>query len=80
MSRELLRQALERLSAAALARDNTMGDACTLLAAKAELADANREACAVLAAQPAPVPLTDEQFADIVADASIAADLAADPF
>ena len=42
-------QALERLSAAALARDNVMGDPCALLAAKAELADANRAACAVIA-------------------------------
>ena len=44
-----LLQALERLSAAALARDNVMGDPCALLAAKAELADANRVACAVIA-------------------------------
>lgn len=41
--------ALERLSAAALARDNVMGDPCALLAAKAELADANRAACEVIA-------------------------------
>ena len=51
-----LRKALERLSAAALARDSTMGDPCALLAAKAELADANKAACAALAApQPEPV-------------------------
>lgn len=42
-------QALERLSAASLARDNVMGDPCALLAAKAELADANRAACEVIA-------------------------------
>ena len=41
---ETATKALRRLSAAALARDATMGDQCALLAAKAELADANKQA------------------------------------
>jgi hypothetical protein len=65
-----LRKALERLSAAALARDATMGDPCTLLAAKAELADANRAACAALAAQPAPVPPFDRTTALVLLQAA----------
>jgi hypothetical protein len=36
-------------TAAALARDNTMGDPCSLLAAKAELAAANKQACEAIA-------------------------------
>ena len=53
-----LRKALERLSAAALARDATMGDPCTMLAAKAELAAANKAACEALAApEPEPEPM-----------------------
>lgn len=42
--------ALKRLSSAALARDATMGDPCRLIEVRAELADANRQAMAVLAA------------------------------
>lgn len=36
--------ALRRLSFAAMARDNTMGDQCALFAAQAELRDANKQA------------------------------------
>ena len=41
--------ALQRLSAAALSRDATMGDPCSLLAAKAELSAANDVACIAIA-------------------------------
>jgi len=41
--------ALRRLSAAAAARDNIMGDPCALMAAQAELRDANIQACAAIA-------------------------------
>jgi hypothetical protein len=44
-----LLKALTRLSAAALARDTTMGDQCALFAAQAELRDANKEACEAIA-------------------------------
>lgn len=40
---------LRRLSAAAAARDNVMGDPCALLAVKAELRDANNQACIAIA-------------------------------
>lgn len=63
-----LREALERLSTAAMARDNVMGDPCALLAAKAELSDANRAACAALA-QPAAEPNRDRADALRLADA-----------
>lgn len=46
---EQLLAALKRLSAAALARDATMGDPCRLLEVRAELADANRQAMAAIA-------------------------------
>ena len=48
--------ALRRLSAAAAARDNVMGDQCALFAAQAELRDANIQAAAAikLAAPPQP--------------------------
>lgn len=39
---------LQRLSAAAMARDNTMGDQCALFAAQAELRDANKLAMEVM--------------------------------
>lgn len=42
-------KSLVRLSAAALARDTTMGDQCTLFSAQAELRDANKEACEAIA-------------------------------
>lgn len=45
---ELLK-ALTRLSLAALARDNTMGDQCSLLAAQSELRDANEFARSAIA-------------------------------
>ena len=41
--------ALQRLADAAFARDTTMGDLCTLLAAKANLSDAERSARAAIA-------------------------------
>jgi len=41
--------ALCRLSAAALARDSTMGDQCRLLQVRAELAEANKHAMAAIA-------------------------------
>jgi hypothetical protein len=41
--------ALERLSVAAMCRDNTMGDQCRLIEVKAELAAANTQAIAALA-------------------------------
>lgn len=41
--------ALTRLSFAAMARDNTMGDQCALFAAQAELRDANKQATEVIA-------------------------------
>jgi hypothetical protein len=44
-----LLKALERLSFAAMCRDNVMGDPCRLLDAKAELAAANQQACAAVA-------------------------------
>lgn len=44
-----LLKALRRLSFAAMARDNTMGDQCALLAAQAELRDANKQAMEVIA-------------------------------
>jgi len=43
-----LRKALERLSFAAECRDNTMGDPVRLIAVKAELADAAKQARAAL--------------------------------
>lgn len=46
----LLLAALKRLSSAALARDATMGDPCRLVEVRAELADANRQAMAAIAA------------------------------
>lgn len=49
-----------------------------LMVADSTLRESLTDAFPVYAA-PAAVPLTDEQFADIVADASIQADLAADP-
>ena len=39
-----LMEALRKLSFAADARENTLGDVCTLLASKAALAEASREA------------------------------------
>jgi hypothetical protein len=45
----MLLKALRRLSAAAAARDNTMGDQCALFAAQAELRDANKQACEAIA-------------------------------
>lgn len=47
--RDDLMTALTRLSAAALARDTTMGDQCGLFAAQAELRDANKLASAAIA-------------------------------
>lgn len=47
--KELL-AALKRLSSAALARDATMGDPCRLIEVRAELAAANRQAMAAIAA------------------------------
>lgn len=47
--RDELLSALERLSFAALCRDNTMGDQCRLIEVRAELAEANRHATAVMA-------------------------------
>lgn len=47
--RDALLEALRRLSFAAAARDNTMGDPCRLVEAKAELAAADRHAMAVIA-------------------------------
>jgi len=41
--------ALRRISLAAMARDNIMGDACALLAAQAELRDANKQAMEAIA-------------------------------
>lgn len=43
-----LLSALRRLSFAAASRENSMGDVCSLLAAKAELADAAKNADAVI--------------------------------
>ena len=45
---EELLKALERLSSAALSRDATMGDQCSLIKARAELAEANKQAFAVI--------------------------------
>lgn len=42
--RDALLAALERLSFAAMCRDNTMGDQCRLIEVKAELAAANKQA------------------------------------
>lgn len=47
--RDELLAALERLSFAAECRDNTMGDACRLIAVKAELVAANRQAINAIA-------------------------------
>lgn len=47
--RDQLLEAIKRLSFAAMARDNTMGDACALLAAQAALRDANQQARAAIA-------------------------------
>ena len=47
--RDELLAALRRLSFAAGARDNTMGDPCRLIEVKAELAAADRHAMAVIA-------------------------------
>ena len=44
----MLLTALRRLSAAAAARDNVMGDPCALMAAQAELRDANIQAAAAI--------------------------------
>jgi hypothetical protein len=43
-----LMKACRRLSAAAAARDNVMGDPCALLAAQAELREANKAAMAAI--------------------------------
>lgn len=47
--RSELLNALKRLSFAAMARDNTMGDQCGLFAAQAELRDANKLAMKAIA-------------------------------
>lgn len=47
--RDELLAALQRLSFAAMSRDNTMGDPSALLAAKAELHAANQQARAAIA-------------------------------
>lgn len=44
----ILLEALERLSLAALSRDITMGDPCRLIEVRAELAAANKQACAAI--------------------------------
>jgi len=45
-----LLEALTRLSTAAMARENVMGDVCTLFAAQAAVRDANVQAQAAIAA------------------------------
>lgn len=47
--RDAMLAAIQRLSFAAMSRDNTMGDPSSLLAAKAELQAANKQAIAVIA-------------------------------